>query len=343
MTEAIHVLDPQGDVLLTLDPNTTFLVFSNALTKASPYFKTCLEEPWNGSQTGRGGRRELEAGGWDEGAFLTVLRLIHGLNQDVPQKVDLTRMTKIAMVVDYYQCADAVSRFTSPWLISQHCRLWRVTSIQKLELWIFLAWVFKDHSTFKHATCNAAASLDRRFVTRRVPIPDGIVETINRDRLTYLSGRFAVLDNLLQELQQPESTLACSAECRSTLFSSLSEQMRGKGLFDRSACGDFERFSQANTWSLLRDFNDPQTCSPGNADGEGVSADTENVPCSLKKILKERFRDAPAPSPGLNLRQFMQYRGRDRWGDDHRAWEDSLWALPLDEPEPSVDTNHVQW
>lgn len=78
---------------------------------ASPYFKTMLGGPWREAD-----ELELEAEDWDRGALLIIMRVIHVQNQHVPRLIKLELLAKIAILVDYYECRDAIDLAAEIWI-----------------------------------------------------------------------------------------------------------------------------------------------------------------------------------------------------------------------------------
>jgi hypothetical protein len=95
--------------------------------------------------------REISTTGWDVHAFITVLRIIHGCNRQVPQAVSLSFFIDVAVIVDYYECADAVAIAAN---------LWKQTFLGPTKLpiggkmsimWLWITWVFSWPSDFTSA------------------------------------------------------------------------------------------------------------------------------------------------------------------------------------------------
>ncbi|CZR33319.1 uncharacterized protein FPRO_01802 [Fusarium proliferatum ET1] len=92
-----------------------FLVSSQTLTTVSPVFKRMLGGSWKESApavatspSSSTAIREVSTDGWNPHALITVLNIIHGRHNDVPQKVSVEFFVKVAVIVNYYQCTEAV-------------------------------------------------------------------------------------------------------------------------------------------------------------------------------------------------------------------------------------------
>ncbi|KAG5916199.1 hypothetical protein E4U42_007775 [Claviceps africana] len=124
--------------------SVSFKVSSKHLILASPYFRAMLCGGWKESITsvkrgenednsprGRVGELvesgqdglientalpETTASRWDRRVFLLLLNILHGHHHDVPSRVDLHVMIRVAIMVDYYMCHDATAFFGNVWL-----------------------------------------------------------------------------------------------------------------------------------------------------------------------------------------------------------------------------------
>jgi hypothetical protein len=99
---ADHIMDPDGDSLLTLrnpnaqlavastvpfDKSVTFLVSSHYLILASVMSKAMLSGQWYESSKKTDGLFHIDAQDWDIEAFSLVLNAIHGQTQHIPQEI----------------------------------------------------------------------------------------------------------------------------------------------------------------------------------------------------------------------------------------------------------------
>jgi hypothetical protein len=146
-----------------------FLVSSRHLALASGYFKSSLSrEGWmEGTPSKVDGMYHLSASDWYVDAFLIFLNILHLQNRQVPRSVTLEMLAKMAVLIDYYRCAETVEIFTDMW-INEVKTTSPVPPIygRELVLWMCVAWVFKQPIEFKTATeiaikqCNAPTIRD---------------------------------------------------------------------------------------------------------------------------------------------------------------------------------------
>jgi hypothetical protein len=155
------------------DEGVHYHVSSRHLMLVSPMFKRALTKDGfaESERHESDGMFHIEAADWDAEAFLIVLRIIHLRNKHVPRMVTLEMLAKIAVVVDYYDCKEAVELFAEQW-IGQLKRI----AIPKfycrdLVLWIWVAWVFDQTEQFQQATAVAINQSTEHVRTMELPIP----------------------------------------------------------------------------------------------------------------------------------------------------------------------------
>jgi hypothetical protein len=152
-------------------------VSSRHLILASPYFKAALNGPWReAASISTDGSRYIYADDWDPQAFLILMHIIHGRNRQVPRHVSLELLAKIAVLVDYYECYEAVEVFTSLWLqeLKTHNQLPAQVS-RELVLSLCIAWVFGDADVFTSVVSTAVQQSQGPLPTLGLPIPERIV------------------------------------------------------------------------------------------------------------------------------------------------------------------------
>ncbi|KAJ0426156.1 hypothetical protein BJY00DRAFT_307658 [Aspergillus carlsbadensis] len=117
-------------------------VSAKHLILASPVLENLLTGGWRENMTLlEKGSVEVTAESWDLEALLITLRIIHGKTSYVPREITLEMFAKIAMVVDYYECSEAMRIAADLWISklpqcpSNMCR--------DLVFWIWISWVFR--------------------------------------------------------------------------------------------------------------------------------------------------------------------------------------------------------
>lgn len=205
---------PQADSSAAEDPKQVeedngvqFHVSSRHLMLASSYFERALSnEGWSESgcseEDGRFHITTEEE--WDPDAFLIVLNLLHSKNKHVPRTVSLEMLAKIAVLVDYYECQEALTVWTPIWISyltprspvpSNYCR--------DLILWLCTAWVFDDADRFRHACDIAIKQSTEEMRTLDLPIPDRVSG--------MLLLRFLNLNRFLTTMTDKIESMRCQA------------------------------------------------------------------------------------------------------------------------------------
>ncbi|KAG9508092.1 hypothetical protein J7337_001652 [Fusarium musae] len=123
-------------------------VSSRHLILASRIFRAMLEGPWKEGNPSSGPIRQISAEDWDAVALAIVLDAIHCRHHDIPKKIQIGLLARIATIVDYYQCREA---------ISFHYEAWAHRGVKNLKhdasvLQLYVSWVFHDEDEFEIAT-----------------------------------------------------------------------------------------------------------------------------------------------------------------------------------------------
>lgn len=124
-----------------------FLVSSTILRRASCVFDKDLDPdgPWSQLQVQADGFRHKYLEGSDPCALNHVLNIIHFQSSKVPRELDVEELAKVAVVVDYFQCHEAVAFISRLW-IHDNTKLLERTIGRSLLLWLTVAKVFsRDH------------------------------------------------------------------------------------------------------------------------------------------------------------------------------------------------------
>jgi hypothetical protein len=152
-------------------------VSSRHLILASPYFKAALNGPWREAvSVSANCFRYIYADSWDPQAFLVLMLIIHGRNRQVPRLVSLELLAKIAVLVDYYKCDEAVEVFAEIWLQKLKGQSQLPAQVSRdLALWLYVSWMFGDADIFTSVTSTALQQSQGPLPTFGLPIPERIV------------------------------------------------------------------------------------------------------------------------------------------------------------------------
>ncbi|KAH1287596.1 hypothetical protein KXW56_001348 [Aspergillus fumigatus] len=199
-------------------------VSSRHLALASPVFMRMFNGNWHEA-------REIRCEGivvlimdiWDVDITLILMNILHGYAPQVPRKVDLDTLAKIAVMVDYYQCRGAVEVFADIWVDGLKADMPKAFGKPVLQ-WICIAWVFRKPTEFFAATRVTLVQSPGVVHAYGLPIPNRVIETINEAREQGIREALAAIDRLIDDLSS--STHRCSFECSSILLGALIKFLR---------------------------------------------------------------------------------------------------------------------
>jgi hypothetical protein len=150
-----------------------YYVSRRHLVSASPTLDRMLSGTgWKeGIRDENDGLYHVPADDWDSEALLCVLQILHLRNSQVPRKMSLEMLAKIAVLIDFYNCAEALEPFTEKWI--EHLRV--TTPVpsyfcRDLMLWMCTAWVLKLPQEFAQTTTVAIRRDDQELPTLGLPI-----------------------------------------------------------------------------------------------------------------------------------------------------------------------------
>ncbi|KAI9781704.1 MAG: hypothetical protein M1816_002200 [Peltula sp. TS41687] len=150
-------------------------VSSKHLTLASSQFERMFQGDWREGNTLRSaGSLEVPLPGDDPAAMLILMNIIHGRTRKVPRLVDLETLTRLAILIDYYQFHEAVEVFSDMWVDGLKEQLPRAYT-KDLVRWICVSWVLRKPREFGQVTRTAQRQAKGVVATYGLPIPDSIV------------------------------------------------------------------------------------------------------------------------------------------------------------------------
>ena len=150
-------------------------VSSKHLVLASSYFKRNLESGMSESHTLRSeGCVDFRMNDKDPEAMLIVMNVIHGRTRQVPRCIDLDMLTKIAVLVDYLECYEAIEPFSDRWIDGLKWKI-AVTYSKALIQWLCISLIFHKEGQFMAITRTAIRQTKGPIQTLGLPIPGGVV------------------------------------------------------------------------------------------------------------------------------------------------------------------------
>ncbi|KAH7024557.1 uncharacterized protein B0I36DRAFT_331620 [Microdochium trichocladiopsis] len=188
------------------------------LMLASPVFREWIEEDHRENPNQLCLESFLAAIGWDVEAFLIVMHIIHGRTRGVPRSVNIELLAKIALIVDHYQCHEAVDLVVSLWFTQLRCRL-PINNGRDRVLWLLVAWVFHQEALFEAIATMAVNDITKPFSALGLEVLEPIAEMINIKRQHWVLS--IVLDLLKLQQGLRDGQIGCSFECSSMLLGAL--------------------------------------------------------------------------------------------------------------------------
>ncbi|CAG7561254.1 unnamed protein product [Fusarium equiseti] len=179
--------------------------------------------------------REVSTTGWNAHALLTVFNIIHGKCSEVPRSISLEFFAEVAVIADYYQCAEALSVAAELWLnrsdtfrrLSEpHESLHGEPMLEygnELILLLSVAWVFSLETVSSKTACLAVKNGHGlcHIETYDLPIA-GMLDTLDRERVKAIHRLLSELKDLTGKLLGDR--LGCHHKCRSLLIGSLARE-----------------------------------------------------------------------------------------------------------------------
>ncbi|KAM3478711.1 hypothetical protein MY5147_002100 [Beauveria neobassiana] len=129
-----------------IQPEHKFLVSSHILRHASQVFRKDLDPsgPWRQPEIQPDGLRHKNLDGFDPKALKHVLDLIHFRNDRVPDKLEMEELAEVAVIVDYFQCHEAMRFVVKSWIREDRIKevIDEAQPGRPLFLWLLIAYVF---------------------------------------------------------------------------------------------------------------------------------------------------------------------------------------------------------
>ncbi|OCL14163.1 hypothetical protein AOQ84DRAFT_309366 [Glonium stellatum] len=280
-------------------------VSSSHLRLASPYFKRMFRSGWpEGDALRTKGRVEIRLqNSEDPDALLIILNIIHGHTRKVPRTVDLTMLTKIAVLVDIYECYEVVEMFSNMWIDSLIGDMPQSISM-KLTQWIWVAWVFNKPDQFKVATRIAGRQNRDLIETCGLPIPQIVAARIDEQRQTSINRIGSALHDLLDYFNSDD--VHCSFECDSILLGALTKEMKSKKLSSEDLRGPCLGMSYEDVVDKAKNIRLPRW----NGVCNGYSSYGYHN-CSIETHVDPILASLEDYMCGLDLKDFPSHYGRD--------------------------------
>ncbi|KAL6862293.1 hypothetical protein J3F83DRAFT_207668 [Trichoderma novae-zelandiae] len=329
MEPKLHEIDPNGDMLLIIrNANAPFAVpepapgppqkrpklesadgkpevhmrlSSKHLALASASFKGLTANEWNETTADGYYSYIVNAEDWVEEAVLILMNIIHGRTAKVPRAMELELLAKIAVLVDYYRCHDAVQFFSETWLQS----LAKVSSNRDMLFKVFISWVFQDADCFRDSTKALIWESKGPIDSLGLPIPQHVVAVLNEKREEHIAAILAGLNGLVKNVYSNKH-VSCSFACSSMYLGALINGLIKIGLFQ--SCPPPPPPYAGHSWASLddaiRNMEEPpwdRFCLKNR-----VTIKRSEI-CRLSTKPKGIVDDQLRQLKGLELKEFIQF------------------------------------
>ncbi|KAJ9294869.1 hypothetical protein DTO271G3_6431 [Paecilomyces variotii] len=278
-------------------------VSAKHLVLASPVFKQILTGGWKESVTYlQKGSVEITTEGWDIEALLILLRVMHCQNYQVPRKLTLEMVAKVAVIADYYECEEAIGFFADTWIGSledvppaRYCR--------DLILWLWISYYLKLPDQFQKVSSIAISQSNGWINNCGLPIPDKVLEKIDSNRQQAISNVITLLQEKREALLSGNE--GCGFECSSIMYGALTKQMQSNGLLSPVPEAPFLSLNYEELVRKVLSFKSPQWYDPDSEYSSYYSSyrhpSLHSCPHSTFKSLFGVLKDTLG---GLNLHDF---------------------------------------
>lgn len=304
------------------EESTHYHVSSRHLMLASPVFKRALNKDGftESVRNEIDGFFHVQASDWDPEAFLIVLQILHGRNKQVPRKVSLDMLAKIAILEDYYTFGESLDIFTEMWI--QELMKVSIPKVycRDLVLWIWVAWLFDKDQQFKQATTVAIKQSTEALRTLHLPIPailsgtfiprsDEISDRLHTadeiDNTRYQAIEFFIeaLHDRLEKYQSTDYVCPYDASrsflCGSFLLGGMMKELSRLGLYQPRPEVPFTSLSFNGLCDLVQDIRDIQW---------SIGGSWNEHPCTLRAAIITLIKDVSTAIGGLNLGDLKKTR-----------------------------------
>jgi len=183
-------------------------VSSKHIILASSTFRSMLGPGFEEGQRLRTeGSTDIALGDDDPDAFEILLNIIHGLTRKVPRSVSLEMLTKLAVLVNYYQMHEAVELFSDTWIDSLVKEGLPQSHSSETGRWLLIAWVFDKPLEFRAMSRVIEFGCDETLeddFDESWPVPAPIIDVILAHRAAAIEGAMHIVHSLIARYSSPE-------------------------------------------------------------------------------------------------------------------------------------------
>lgn len=151
-----------------------FRLSSTHLTFASAYFKAMMSNDWRETRPEEGYSFVVTAEEWDHKALLILMNIIHGQTTKIPRIMGIEMLAKMAVLVDYYKCHEAVEFYAKTW-INNLTEPLPTCYGRTFLLRLCISWVFSESKVFRALTWAALYQSRGPIYSLGLPIPGDVI------------------------------------------------------------------------------------------------------------------------------------------------------------------------
>ncbi|RDW61730.1 uncharacterized protein DSM5745_10402 [Aspergillus mulundensis] len=252
-------------------------VSSRHLTLSCPYFARMLESQFReGTEFQSTGQAEIELQETRTMSFLLLMFIIHCRTRQVPTAVTLSVLTDIAVLVDYYECHDAIALFANLWIKDLAYTVPKpitapigVTAFQpdcndSALNWLLISWVFKDKSVFKQVTSHLLHYSIDEISSDGLPIPGSIIERLNSQRNANISFLINDLNALHSQAAKgcQKQAVKSVQMCTYTVLGALTKHMMDMKLHPTSPASPYKGIGITELKQICAAWTSPEITEP---------------------------------------------------------------------------------
>ncbi|EXK23330.1 hypothetical protein FOMG_19889 [Fusarium oxysporum f. sp. melonis 26406] len=273
-----------------------FRVSSAILINTSAYFKKSLSGDWKETEPEPGYKWTLTSNNWDSEAFLLLMRILHHKTREDPRTIDLEKLAKIAVLVDYYGCLEAVELWAETWISNLASDMTESFYSRELLLKLTISWVFSDRRNFRSLTEVAIRTSRGPIPTLGLPIPYQVVVAIEQSRVASIRILIEGIQkhwDILNRITDVRN-MAYSRRCQYAQLGYIDQNLSENGLKPLPS-HPYHGFSLNALREAIDSFDTSTTCPcKGGRHLQSLRTD-------LKSLSKDAFRNC---EDGIGISQF---------------------------------------
>ncbi|EGU72601.1 hypothetical protein BFJ70_g16955 [Fusarium oxysporum] len=205
-----------------------FRLCSQHLRLASTFFRTLMRGDWKETESEPGFKWTVSARDWDHEAFLMLMNIIHHQTRAVPRTVAIETLAKVAVLVDYYGCYQAVEPWAETWISNLGSDL-PIYYAREILLRLTVAWVFSDYGAFRLLTKVVIRRSRGPIETLGLPIPQQIVDALEEKRKQTISHLILRLQSISNSLNVNKDD-SYSSQCQYIQLGYIDQNLFVNGL-----------------------------------------------------------------------------------------------------------------